>query len=169
MDLVSHEPSGSVHERANRMAAIQNGLDGHWARSYSTAMAARTRPRRSPPDYASVMRPWPQSWAGIPDDIPIGKQLVELFLTFVAHLSQQDLTVNTIRRHVDHLWCIRGEIFRDLHDDHDLRRKPPAELLHAAIADGFAPFVRDASEEQQRGIDATARRLAKFLASTRSG
>jgi hypothetical protein len=29
MDLLANEPSGGVHEIPNRMALVENGLDGH--------------------------------------------------------------------------------------------------------------------------------------------
>ena len=115
-------------------------------------------------DWAALMKPWPQSWAGIAADIPIGEQLVQLFMPFVVHLQKQQLTPKTIRRHVDHLWCIGGEIIRDLHLDFTLRHRSAVWLLYKAIIDGHAPLVRDASESEQQALDATARKLAKFLA-----
>lgn len=117
-------------------------------------------------DWAALMQPWPQSWAGTSDDVPIGVQLVQVLMPFVEYLQSQNFTRKTIRRHVDNLWCIGGEIIRDLHLDPALRRESAATLLRQAIADGFAPLVRHASESEQRAIDATARKLAKFLATT---
>ena len=118
------------------------------------------------PQQQAWMQPWPQSWSGTAADISTGKNLVRLFLPFVEYLQNQNFTCKTIRRHVDNLWCIGGEIIRDINLDSALAQQPAASLLHSAIADGAAPLVRDASQSEQDAIDATARKLAKFLAAT---
>ena len=102
-------------KRSYRMAAIKNRLDGHQVDMYIRNRANFPRSRCSTPDWTALMHHWPKSWAGIPDDLPIGKQFVELLGPFVAHLQHNNLAPKTIRRHVDNLWCIGGEIIRDLH------------------------------------------------------
>jgi hypothetical protein len=110
------------------------------------------------------MRPWPASWAGSPQDVAIGENLVQLFLPFVESLQKQKFATKTIRRHIDNLWAIGGELIRDLHLDPMLRHQSAANLVCQAIADGLAPLVSGASESEQRAMDATARKFAKFLA-----
>ena len=112
------------------------------------------------------MDKWPASWAGDDDDIPIGRDLVGLLRPFVSHLQLQLLSSRTRRRHLDNLWLIGGEIIRQLHEEPALRRKKPAlKLLLYFIQDGEAHFVSAMSEQQQRALDATARKLFYFLKS----
>ena len=107
---------------------------------------------------------WPSSWAGDDEDEPVGRGLVALLSPFVTDLHQQGLSRGTIRRHLDNLWLIGGEIIREINGRPALRRKEPRSLLLTAIQDGQAPLVRDLSEQEQAKVDATARKLLKFLA-----
>jgi hypothetical protein len=109
------------------------------------------------------MEDWPQSWAATDEDGPVGRELVAVLRPFMMHLQQQELTRRTLRRHLDNLWLIGGETIRKLDDEPGLRTKPVYELLMEAIQGGEAPLVGDLTEEQQRTLDATARKLLKFL------
>ena len=51
---------------------------------------------------------------GIEKDLPPGEQLVAYFRPFIEHLASSSLSPKTIRRHVDNLWILGGEIIRDL-------------------------------------------------------
>lgn len=109
------------------------------------------------------MNQWPQSWAGEDKDVAVGKALVDLFSPFVLHLHDQAVSRKTAQRHLNNLWAIGGEIIRELNYDPKLRRQSPDHLLHDAIKDGSAPMTRDATDAEQQGLDATARKLFKFL------
>jgi hypothetical protein len=111
------------------------------------------------------MTPWPPSWAGFPEDIPVGLRLVEELRPFVASLHNKHLSSKTLRRHLDNLWVIGGEIIRKVNEYPSLRQSHPRCLLLDAVAYGHAPLVRDASETQQESCDSTARRLLAFLSS----
>ena len=113
---------------------------------------------------SKLMEEWPSSWAGDDEDEPVGRGLVALLSPFVTDLHQQGLSRGTIRRHLDNLWLIGGEIIREINGRPVLRRKEPRSLLLTAIQDGQAPLVRDLSEQEQAKVDATARKLLKFLA-----
>ena len=115
--------------------------------------------------FLDLMTPWPGSWAGFPEDIPVGQRLVEELRPFVASLHSKSLSPKTIRRHLDNLWVIGGEIIRKVNASPSLRKSPPRCLLLDAVAYGYAPFVPDASESQQLSCDSTARRLLAFLSS----
>lgn len=112
------------------------------------------------------MEGWPSSWAGDEEDEPVGQGLVALLRPFIADLHAQGLSRGTIRRHLDKLWLIGGEIIREVNDRPALRRKEPRSLLLKAIHDGQAPWVRDLTEQEQASVDATARKLLKFLDSS---
>ena len=111
---------------------------------------------------AALMEDWPNSWAGIEQDKPVGRDLVAALGPFMTHLQQQELSRRTLRRHLDNLWLLGGETIRKL-DNPGLRDKPAVELLLESIESDEAPLVGDLTEEQQSALDATARKLLRFL------
>ena len=113
---------------------------------------------------ANLMEDWPTSWAGDDEDEPVGRGLVALLGPFITDLHEQGFSGGTIRRHLDNLWLIGGEIIREINHQPALRREEPRALLLDAIRDGQAPLVRDLTEQEQASVDATARKLLKFLA-----
>lgn len=115
------------------------------------------------------MGDWPASWAGVPDDERIGAALLPPMRDFLESLAAHGLARSTLRRHRDNLWVIGGEIIRAVHDDERSRRRPPRSLLLQAIDDGQAPYVAYATEAEQRGFDATARKLLRFMLTTTPG
>jgi len=54
---------------------------------------------------------------GLEKDLPPGEALVVCFRPFIEDLASSNLSPKTIRRHVDNLWVLGGEIIRDLHYD----------------------------------------------------
>ena len=126
--------------------------------------SARRHP--SSKDVAALMDGWPRSWAGTHGDEPVGRRLVAVLRLFMTHLQHQGLSASTRRRHLDHLWLIGGEIIRQLDDEPALRDKPTRALLLEAIQHGAGPLVRDLTEAQQAALDATARKLLKFVAAS---
>lgn len=125
-------------------------------------MAFGTAPRQ-PIDMFAGMEDWPRSWAGSDADLPLGTQLAALFRSFLLHLQEGKLAPRTLRRHRDNLWLLGGEIIRKLHFDPPLRRKSGRAILIEAIKGGEAPWVRDLTESEQNALDATARKLLRFL------
>ena len=59
---------------------------------------------------------------GLEKDLPPGEQLVACLRPFIEHLASSSLSPKTIRRHVDNLWLLGGEIIRDLNYDPSLRK-----------------------------------------------
>ena len=125
------------------------------------------QPRRiaSPQPLLVLMERWPDGWAGVADDEPFGAGLVAEFQPFVTHLQTLGLAPRTVRRHLDNLWVIGGEIIRRLNYEPEVRKAKPRQLLLDTVADGEAPLVTGASEDEQMSFDATARRLRRFLTS----
>ena len=111
------------------------------------------------------MDQWPESWAGVADDQPFGEGLVAELRPFVTHLQTLGLAPKTLRRHLDNLWVIGGEIVRRLNYEPALRKTKPRQLLLDTVAAGEAPLVPHASEDEQMSFDVTARRLLRFLTS----
>ena len=113
----------------------------------------------------ALMAKWPESWAGVDEDEAPGKSIVAELRPFVEHLIDSGLTARTIRRHIDYLWAIGGEIVRQFNDEPPLRLRPARQLLLDAVDAGEAPLLPDATEEEQNSADATARKLLRFLRS----
>lgn len=108
---------------------------------------------------------WPRSWMGVNADLVAGSALLPYLRAFIEHLVLSELAPRTIRRHVDNLWSIGGEIIRDLHWDPSLRKRSGEELLRKAVHEFGGPRIHNGSEAQQRSVDATARILHRFLSS----
>jgi hypothetical protein len=120
-----------------------------------------------PPADASVycrdLHDWPRSWMGLEKDLPPGEALIVCFRPFIEHLAVSGLSPKTIRQHVDNLWTLGGEIIRDLHYDPSLRKRAAEQLLRDAVHEYGGPSVHNGSEEQQRSVDSTCKKLHRFL------
>lgn len=121
----------------------------------------------SPPDLALYVRDlneWPRLWMGLEKDLPPGEKLIACFRPFLGHLASTSLSRKTIRKHVDNLWVLGGEIIRDLHEDPALRRKDVGKILRDVIDDEGGPLIHGGSSEpQQNSFDSTCRKLHRFL------
>ena len=113
--------------------------------------------------YCRDLDRWPRSWMGLEEDVWPGEQIVVCLLPFLHHLVSSSLSPRTIRRHVDNLWLLGGEIIRDLHNDPALRKLSADRLLPNAIHEGGGPLIYNGSEDQQRSFDSTCRKLLRFL------
>lgn len=100
---------------------------------------------------------------GLDKDLPPGEALIACFRPFIEHLVASGLSPKTIRQHVDNLWTLGGEIIRDLHYDPTLRKRSVEHLLREAVHEYGGPSVHNGSEEQQRSVDSTCRKLHRFL------
>ena len=99
---------------------------------------------------------------GLEKDLPPGEQILACLRPFL-HLAASTLSSKTIRRHVDNLWLLGGEIIRRLHYDPALRKLPADRLLRDAVYEDGGPLVHNGSEEEQRSFDSTCRKLHRFL------
>ena len=99
--------------------------------------------------YCKDLDRWARSWMGLEKDLPPGEALVACFRPFIEHLASSGLAPRTIRRHVNNLWLLGGEIIRDLN-------------YNPSYDDG-GPLIHNGSEEDQRSLDATCRKLHRFL------
>jgi len=95
---------------------------------------------------------------GVEKDLPPGEELVACLRPFIEHLASSGLAPKTIRRHVDNLWLLGGEIIRDLNYDPSLRRLTADQLLDKVICEDGGPLLYSGSEEEQRPFDATCRK-----------
>ena len=131
-----------------------------------TPKVNRAAPSASSSDAAAYCRDldnWPRSWMGLEKDLPPGEQLVACFRPFIEHLAASSLSPKTIRRHVDNLWLLGGEIIRDLNYDPSQRKVAVHKLLRDAIGADGGPLIYNGSEEAQYSLDSTCRKLHRFL------
>jgi hypothetical protein len=129
------------------------------------------RPARSasPSDaslYCRDLKNWPRSWMGLEQDLPRGEELIVCFRPFIEHLAASGLAPRTIRRHVDNLWALGGELIRDLNYTPSRRRVAAKQLLRKAVQADGGPLIYNGSEEEQRSLDSTCRKLHQFLSQT---
>jgi len=119
-----------------------------------------------PPDVSAYCRDldnWPHSWMGLEIDLAPGEALLACLRPFIEYLASSALSPKTIRRHVNNLWLLGGEIIRDLNYDPPLRKKTAEVLLRTVIHDDGGPLIHNGSEEDQRSFDATCRKFHRFL------
>lgn len=109
------------------------------------------------------MEQWPQSWKMVPADVAIGKALVEVLKPFLRWLCDQNISHNTLRRHVDNLWLLGGEIIRKMNQDAALRKLPAEAAILECVDEEGGPLAFSEAEAGQRDLDATCRKLHRFL------
>jgi hypothetical protein len=70
----------------------------------------------------------------------------------------------TVKRHLDNLWLLGGELIRDINMDPEDRAKTSMELLLDNIDETGGPSCRHLdTDEDLRSYDATCRKLFRFL------
>jgi len=100
---------------------------------------------------------------GFEKDIPPGEKMVACFRPFIEYLIGLDLSRKTVRKHVDNLRVLGGEIIRDLNETPSLRKRPVEDLVFDGVAGGgLLPYHHD-SEEQLRSFESTCRKFRRFL------
>lgn len=88
---------------------------------------------------------------------------MDSFRPFLHHLIHSGLARKTIRKHVDNLWVLGGEIIRDLNQDPSLRKQPVTDLVFEGVEDGgLLPYHHD-SEQDLRSFESTCRKFRRFL------
>lgn len=124
--------------------------------------------------YCPDLREWPQRWCIEERDLLPGQALLDLFAPFLDHLRvYSGLARKTLRRHRDNLWLLGGDIVRRLHEEPTLRKRSVRNtLLDLLNDDEGAPLIYPPlTEEDQRSVDSTGRKLNAFLrsATTKKG
>jgi len=125
--------------------------------------AATSAPSSAASTYCRDLDNWPRSWMGLEKDLPPGQELVACLRPFIEHLASSSLSPKTIRRHVDNLWLLGGEIIRDLNYDPALRKVAAQRLLRDVVGADGGPLIYNGSEEEQCSLDSTCRKLHRFL------
>ena len=115
------------------------------------------------------MSNWPESWAIDEGDNQKGAEIVADLKSFAESLVELGLAPTTIRRHVNNLWLLGGEIIRELNFDRDQREKTASELLEDSVDDEGGPYCRHLeTEAEMKSFDATCKKLNAYLEERRS-
>jgi hypothetical protein len=105
-----------------------------------------------PPACCQDLEEWPRSWMGFAEDIPPGEKIVAYFRPF-----------KTIRKHVDNLWILGGEIIRDLNETPPLRKAPVEALVFDVLKEEGPLLYHCDSKQQQCSFESTCRKFRRFL------
>ncbi len=111
---------------------------------------------------------WPERWMGIEEDLKYGRQLLEEMRPFAEFLAGSNLARKTIKRHLDNLWLLGGEIIREvsLYEEYSV---PASQTLREAIGRDGGPWCRHLnSEAEVNSFDSTCRKLYKYLVDNNS-
>ena len=107
---------------------------------------------------------WPKRWQCEAADLAPGAAIVATFKPFLLDLLRRKASKTTFNRDQRNLWLVGGEIIRRRHDDPDLRRLPIGKLIRRLIEEDGGPLIWPSiSETEQNAIDATCRKLYRFL------
>jgi hypothetical protein len=116
--------------------------------------------------YVPDLDAWPDSWMIDTPDRSMGKAIVTVLTPFIEHLIKQGLTKRTLKRHVDNLWALGGEIITGINWDESLRKLSVRDLVINAIDEEGGPLLRNPLDpEDQKPFDSTCKKLYKFLMS----
>ena len=113
--------------------------------------------------YCRDLDHWPRSWMGLEKDLPPGEELVACLRPFIMHLASSSLSPKSIRRHVNNLWLLGGEIIRELNYTPSRRKVAAQRLLRDVVGADGGQLIHNGSEEEQRSLDSTCRKLHRFL------
>jgi hypothetical protein len=116
-----------------------------------------------------LMAAWPHTWQIDDGDLRYGEQLLEELKPFVMYLiGVEKLARSTVRRHLDNLFLLGGELISHINIYQRDRKLSPARLLDDNLCEDGGPLckhVQNGSAQQQ--YDATCKKLYAFR-STRS-
>jgi hypothetical protein len=133
------------------------------ARQSSLTEQDEQRLRQACPD----LDDWPRSWHVEPADLAVGSKIVAALTPFLFDLLDQGLALKTVRRHRDNVWLLGGELIRRRYDDDGLAAMAATVGLQELIAEDGGPLMWPRiTEEDQNSLDATCRKLHRFLRDT---
>ena len=123
--------------------------------SADTALLARACPD---------LEDWPLRWQYEAADLAPGSAIVAAFKPFLLGLLRRKVSKTTLNRDLRNLWQVGGELIRRRHADPDLAQLPIDDLIARLVEEDGGPLIWPRiSETEQNAIDATCRKLHRFL------
>lgn len=110
-----------------------------------------------------LMNDWPDAWQIDDADLRYGQDLLEELKPFVTYLiGVEKLSRSTVRRHLDHLFLLGGELISLVNSYDEDRRRSPARLLDNNLCAEGGPLCRHVQSSEQQRYDATCKKLYAF-------
>jgi len=107
---------------------------------------------------------WPRSWRYEQADLAVGQQIIQILTPFLLHLLDQGLARATVRRHRDNIWLLGGKLIRLRYEDDEVARQDVTVALQQLVDRDGGPLVCPRiSESEQESLDATCRKLHRFM------
>ena len=107
---------------------------------------------------------WPLRWQYEEADIAPGRAIVAVFKPFLLDLLHRKVSKTTFNRDRDNLWQAGGAMIQCRHADPDLMRLSIDVLIRDMIEEDGGPLLWPRiSESEQKALDATCRKLYRFL------
>ena len=115
--------------------------------------------------YCIDIEEWPDSWKIDNSDIDVGKSILHsAFVPFIYFLISKNLTKKTIKKHIDSMWLLGGEIIERVNSDESLSVKDGLTLVMQFVDGSGGPYSKHLnSEEETKSFDSTCRKLSKYL------
>jgi hypothetical protein len=116
-------------------------------------------------EYCKNINNWADRWKGFQKDVKLGNRIIEdVFIPFIEHVIDKGLAKRTIKRHIDNLWLLGGEIINRINLDEDLRKLDSKLLVLKFIDDEGGPYSKhNNSDNSIESFDSTCKKLFKFL------
>ena len=106
---------------------------------------------------------WPERWMGLEEDRIYGEELLAAMRPFAEFLVRSKFADSTVKRHLDNLWHLGGEIIRDVSTNKEYD-EPPRNKLRDSVDREGGPYCRHIhTDAEEKAFDATCRKLHKVL------
>ena len=118
-------------------------------------------------DYCKDINNWADSWEREEKDIDVGERILNyVFIPFFEFLIEKQLSKKTIKKHMDNIWLLGGELINSVNMDEELRNINELELVLKFIdSDGGLESMHNETEEETRSFDSSCKKLYKYLKS----
>jgi len=118
---------------------------------------------KTPDDIYPDFNQWPDAWEGLPEDLPYGREILEVMRPFIVQLIEKGLTRKTMRKHMDNLWLLGGEIIRNV-STHEEYHIPPIQKIRDSVDSLGGMYCRHLdSDIEEKSYHATCKKFHHFL------
>lgn len=117
--------------------------------------------------YCKDIDKWPSSWERGSADIEIGSRILNnIFIPFFEFLIGKNFTKKTIKKHIDNIWLLGGELIDQLDKEQELRKLNEFELVLKYIDNEGGPYsIHNITETETRSFDSSCKKLYKYIKS----
>lgn len=119
---------------------------------------------KTPEDIYSDFTEWPMRWMGTKEDVKYGQGILQVMRPFIESLIASGLSVKTIKKHMNNLWLLGGEIIRDVSMNNEYDKISPLEKVQTSVGPDGGPYCRHlVVESDMKSFDSTCRKFHNFL------